>query len=127
MKISQSKLERFVQSVVANPMNETRKQRALKFIDELPLTQNHVDAIRRIDDEDFVNAAEAKHDQMVADTVSTFEEAVEKGIDNLDDLVAWMGITFKPEFKDTYREILDVAHLYKTTGAPVPSVARLGE
>lgn len=126
-KISKSKIDRFVKTVEKNEFTPERKEKALLFVKDLPLSQENIVAMKKVEDDDIVQAAINKHTQTLFDTVSTFEDAVNKGIYDLDDLISWMGITPKETFKETFNEILDISHIYKTTSAPEPSAARLGE
>lgn len=126
-KISKSKIDRFVKTVERNEFTPERKQKALQFIKDLPLSQDNISDMKKVEDDEIVAAAIDKHTQVLFDTVATFEDAVNNGINNLDDLISWMGISRKEEFKDTFNEILDTSHIYKITAAPEPSAARLGD
>lgn len=126
-KISKSKIDRFVKTVERNEFTPERKEKALQFIKDLPLSQDNIAAMKKVEDDEIVSAAIDKHTQVLFDTVDTFEDAVKNGIDNLDDLMSWMGVAQKDEFRETFNEILDTSHVYKITAAPEPSAARLGE
>lgn len=126
-KISKSKIDRFVKTLERNDFTPERKQKALQFVSDLPLSQDNITAIKKVEDTEIVEAAINKHTQTLFDAVATFEDAVNNGVENLDELIDWMGITPQEEFKDTFKDILDTAHIYKVTAAPDPSVARLGE
>lgn len=126
-KISKSKIDRFVKTVERNEFTPERKEKALQFIKDLPLSQDNIAAMKKVEDDEIVSAAIDKHTQVLFDTVGTFEDAVKNGIDNLDDLMSWMGVAQKDEFRETFNEILDTSHVYKITAAPEPSAARLGE
>ena len=126
-KISKSKIDRFVKTVERNEFTPERKEKALRFIKDLPLSQENIAAMKKVEDDEIVSAAIDKHTQVLFDAVGTFEDAVKNGIDNLDDLMSWMGISQKDEFRETFNDILDTSHIYKITAAPEPSSARLGE
>ena len=110
-KISKSKIDRFVKTVERNEFTPERKQKALQFVKDLPLSQDNISDMKKVEDDEIVSAAIDKHTQVLFDTVATFEDAVNNGIDNLDDLISWMGISQKEEFKDTFNEILDTSHI----------------
>ena len=119
-KISKSKIDRFVKTVERNEFTPERKEKALRFIKDLPLSQENISSMKKVEDDEIVSAAIDKHTQVLFDVVGTFEDAVKNGIDNLDDLMSWMGISQKDAFKETFNDILDTSHIYKITAAPEP-------
>lgn len=116
MAISESKVDTFI-SAICKPgyrLEGEARAKALSFIEVLPLTDEHLEALRNSKVDELVKAAEDKHEQRRDDFVLTLFDAVDAGCQDLNGVAEWLGI----DADSSYSGLLSRGHAYRRLGTP---------
>lgn len=112
--MSKSKINAFVDSILNNrdTFDAEKRVKAKSVLRSIPLDKKDSDKLVDIQDVDFSPIAKEKQEQRFEDVQTALEDAVEQGVETLDDFTSWLGMN---EENDP-NKIMDFAHAYVRLG-----------
>lgn len=112
--MSKAKINAFVDSILNNrdTFDAEKRVKAKSVLRSIPLDKKDSDKLIDIQDVDFSPIAQEKQEQRFEDVQTALEDAVEQGVETLDDFTSWLGMN---EEKDP-NKIMDFAHAYVRLG-----------
>ena len=112
--MSKSKINAFVDSILNNrdTFDAEKRVKAKSVLRSIPLDKKDSDKLIDIQDVDFSPIAKEKQEQRFEDVQTALEDAVEQGVETLDDFTSWLGMN---EENDP-NKIMDFAHAYVRLG-----------
>lgn len=112
--MSKTKINAFVDSILNNrdTFDAEKRVKAKKVLRSIPLDKEDSDKLIDIQDVDFSPIAKEKQEQRFEDVQTALEDAVEQGVETLDDFTSWLGMN---EENDP-NKIMDFAHAYVRLG-----------
>ena len=112
--MSKSKINAFVDSILNNrdTFDAEKRVKAKSVLRSIPLDKKDSDKLIDIQDVDFSPIAKEKQEQRFEDVQTALEDAVEQGVETLDDFTSWLGMN---EENDP-NKIMDFAHAYVRIG-----------
>lgn len=112
--MSKSKINAFVDSILDNrdTFDAEKRVKAKSVLRSIPLDKKDSDKLIDIQDVDFSPIAKEKQEQRFEDVQTALEDAVEQGVETLDDFTSWLGMN---EENDP-NKIMDFAHAYVRLG-----------
>ena len=112
--MSKTKINAFVDSILNNrdTFDAEKRVKAKSVLRSIPLDKKDSDKLIDIQDVDFSPIAKEKQEQRFEDVQTALEDAVEQGVETLDDFTSWLGMN---EENDP-NKIMDFAHAYVRLG-----------
>jgi len=112
--MSKTKINAFVDSILNNrdTFDAEKRVKAKSVLRSIPLDKEDSDKLIDIQDVDFSPIAKEKQEQRFEDVQTALEDAVEQGVETLDDFTSWLGMN---EENDP-NKIMDFAHAYVRLG-----------
>lgn len=112
--MSKTKINAFVDSILNNrdTFDAEKRVKAKKVLRSIPLDKEDSDKLIDIQDVDFSPIAKEKQEQRFEDVQTALEDAVDQGVETLDDFTSWLGMNGE---NDT-NKIMDFAHAYVRLG-----------
>ena len=112
--MSKTKINAFVDSILNNrdTFDAEKRVKAKSVLRSIPLDKKDSDKLIDIQDVDFSPIAKEKQEQRFEDVQTALEDAVEQGVETLDDFPSWLGMN---EENDP-NKIMDFAHAYVRLG-----------
>lgn len=112
--MSKTKINAFVDSILnnRNTFDAEKRVKAKSVLRSIPLDKEDSDKLIDIQDVDFSPIAKEKQEQRFEDVQTALEDAVEQGVETLDDFTSWLGMN---EENDP-NKIMDFAHAYVRLG-----------
>ena len=112
--MSKTKINAFVDSILDNreTFDAEKRVKAKSVLRSIPLDKEDSDKLIDIQDVDFSPIAKEKQEQRFEDVQTALEDAVEQGVETLDDFTSWLGMN---EENDP-NKIMDFAHAYVRLG-----------
>lgn len=112
--MSKTKINAFVDSILDNrdTFDAEKRVKAKSVLRSIPLDKKYSDKLIDIQDVDFSPIAKEKQEQRFEDVQTALEDAVEQGVETLDDFTSWLGMN---EENDP-NKIMDFAHAYVRLG-----------
>lgn len=112
--MSKTKINAFVDSILNNrdTFDAEKRVKAKSVLRSIPLDKEDSDKLIDIQDVDFSPIAKEKQEQRFEDVQTALEDAVEQGVETLDDFTSWLGMN---EENDP-NNIMDFAHAYVRLG-----------
>lgn len=112
--MSKTKINAFVDSILNNrdTFDAEKRVKAKSVLRSIPLDKEDSDKLIDIQDVDFSPIAKEKQEQRFEDVQTALEDAVEQGVETLDDFTSWLGMNKEND----PNKIMDFAHAYVRLG-----------
>lgn len=112
--MSKTKINAFVDSILNNrdTFDAEKRVKAKSVLRSIPLDKKDSDKLIDIQDVDFSPIAKEKQEQRFEDVQTALEDAVEQGVETLDDFTSWLGM----DEENDPNKIMDFAHAYVRLG-----------
>lgn len=112
--MSKTKINAFVDSILndRDTFDAEKRVKAKSVLRSIPLDKQDADKLVAIEDVDFSPIAQEKQEQRFEDVQAALEDAVDQGVETLDDFTSWLGL----EGEDDPNKIMDFAHAYIRLG-----------
>lgn len=112
--MSKTKINAFVDSILNNrdTFDAEKRVKAKKVLRSIPLDKEDSDKLIDIQDVDFSPIAKEKQEQRFEDVQTALEDAVDQGVETLDDFTSWLGMNGEND----PNKIMDFAHAYVRLG-----------
>lgn len=109
------KIDAFVGSILENreKFDAEKRVKAKGVLRSIPLDKKSAEEIFATEDIDFAPIAKEKQGQRFDDVQVALEDAVEQGVESLDDFISWLGV--QDHDYDT-SQVMDFAHAYIRLG-----------
>lgn len=108
------KIDAFVESILTNrnQFDAEKRIKAKGVLRSVPLDKESAQKIADTEDIDFSPIAKEKQSQRFDDVQLALEDAVDQGVESLDDFISWLGI----EGEEDVNKVMDFAHAYICLG-----------
>lgn len=129
--LRKEKINKLIDTALLTENNPKKKEEAINLARRIPLLWENIEHVHNyyddlilsdlqedekkdiIDNDPLLKMIEEKEQERYLDSQKVLEEAVERGIENVDDLCEWLHI----DNDSSMQQIIDKMHLYKKIGS----------
>lgn len=129
--LRKEKIDKLIDTALLTENNPKRKEEAINLARRIPLLWENIEHVHNyyddlvlsdlsddekkdiIENDSLLKMIDDKEQERYVDSQKVLEEAVERGIENIDELCEWLDI----DNDSSTQEIIDKMHLYKKIGS----------